>query len=108
VGVVGVAFTKPAIDLDDLALEVAINTTEAVTLPRHGSGTSSRSSNFRRSTPNRSVTGHGRPTLIRVEWIRCLSIDLVLDQVKAKAGQLAFLANMAIGKPDRRHQIALG
>jgi hypothetical protein len=32
----------------------------------------------------------------------------VLDQVKAKAGELALLADIGIRKPDRRYQVALG
>ena len=32
----------------------------------------------------------------------------VLDQVEAKAGELALLADPRIGQPDRRHQVALG
>jgi hypothetical protein len=44
--------------------------TEAVMLPRQGSGTRRRSSSRRPSTPNRSVTGQGLAKLIRVEWIR--------------------------------------
>jgi hypothetical protein len=31
----------------------------------------------------------------------------VLDQVEAKAGQLALLANVGIWQPERRHQVAL-
>jgi hypothetical protein len=33
---------------------------------------------------------------------------LVLDQVEPKAGELALLADLGIGEPDRRHQVALG
>jgi hypothetical protein len=47
---------------------------------RHGSGTSSRRSSSLPSAPNRSVTGHGRPKLIRVEWIRHLSAVLCLTR----------------------------
>jgi hypothetical protein len=32
----------------------------------------------------------------------------VLDQVKAKAGELALAADLGVGQPDRRHQVALG
>jgi hypothetical protein len=32
---------------------------------------------------------------------------LVLEQVKAKAGQLALFAYPGVGEPDRRHQLAL-
>ena len=75
--------------------------------PRHGSGTSSRSSSLRPSTPNRSVTGQGRPKLIRRRVDPVLQHRAVLDQVKAKAGQLALLSNPGVGKPDRRHQVAV-
>jgi hypothetical protein len=32
---------------------------------------------------------------------------LVLDQVQPEAGQLALLADVGIGQPDRRHQVAV-
>ncbi len=32
----------------------------------------------------------------------------MLDRVEAKAGELSLLADVGIGKPDRRHQGALG
>jgi hypothetical protein len=32
----------------------------------------------------------------------------VLDQVQAKAGELALGANPGVGKPDRRHRVAVG
>ena len=32
----------------------------------------------------------------------------MLDQVEAKAGELALLADPRVRKPDRRHQLALG
>jgi hypothetical protein len=32
----------------------------------------------------------------------------VLDQVEAKAGELALLSDPRIGQPDRRHQVAVG
>ena len=37
-----------------------------------------------------------------------LELGAVLDQVEAKAGELALAANPGIGEPDRRHQVALG
>jgi hypothetical protein len=37
-----------------------------------------------------------------------LERGLVLDQVEAKAGELALLANPGVGEPDRRHQVAVG
>ena len=52
----------------------------ASTVPRHGCGTSRRSSNSRPATPNRSVTGHGRPKEISVAWMRCLSIERCLTR----------------------------
>ena len=62
----------------------SISSSEAVTLPRQGSGTSRPASSLRPSTPNRSVTGQGRPKLIRVEWIRFLSADLCLTRCRRK------------------------
>ena len=53
-------------------------------LPRHGSGTWSRFSSRRPSTPNRSVTGHGLPKLISVEWMRFFSADLCLTRCSRK------------------------
>ncbi len=32
----------------------------------------------------------------------------MLDQLQAKPGQLALLANLGIRQPNRRHQVALG
>src|SRR5215211_2093032 len=69
----GVAGELPGLEKRSIS---PISSTDAVTFPRQGSGTSSFSSSPRPSTPNRSVTGQGRPKLIRVEWIRCLSADL--------------------------------
>jgi hypothetical protein len=46
--------------------------------------------------------------LIIVEWIRFFKRRLVPHQVQAKAGELAHLPHPRIGKPDRRHQVALG
>jgi hypothetical protein len=37
-----------------------------------------------------------------------LERGLVLDEVEAKTGELALLADVGIGEPDRRHQVALG
>jgi hypothetical protein len=62
----------------------SINFTEAVTFERQGSGSSRRSKRRRPSTPKRSVTGQGRPKLIRVEWIRHLSADLCLTRWRRK------------------------
>jgi hypothetical protein len=31
---------------------------------------------------------------------------LVLDQVEAKAGELALFPDPGVGKPDRRHEVA--
>ena len=33
---------------------------------------------------------------------------LVLDQMEAKASELAFFPDVRIREPDRRHQVALG
>ena len=61
-------------------------------LPRQRSGTRSRASSARPSTPTRSLTGQRFSKLISVEWTRFLSADLVLDQLEPKAGQLALFA----------------
>ena len=52
----------------------------ASTVPRHGCGTSRRSSSSRPATPNRSLTGHGCPKVISVAWMRCLSIERCLTR----------------------------
>ncbi len=47
-------------------------------------GTWSRSSSLRPSTPNRSVTGQGRPKVIRVERMRFFKADLCLTRWRRK------------------------
>jgi hypothetical protein len=53
-------------------------------VPRHGCGTSSRSSSSRPATPNRSVTGQGCPKVIIVEWMRRFRLDLCLTRCSRK------------------------
>jgi hypothetical protein len=45
-----------------------------------GLGTARRAKSFLLSTPKRSVTGQGRPKLIRAEWMRFLSIERCLTR----------------------------
>jgi hypothetical protein len=76
VGVASGAGDRDAMDCRvDLALEIVDSSTLAVMLPRQGSGTWSRASSSRPSTPKRSVTGQGFAKLISVEWTRFLSAD---------------------------------
>src|SRR5919202_4126863 len=81
-----------------------MSSTDAVTLPRQGSGTSSLARSRRPSAPKRSVTGQARPKLIEVEWTRFLSADLCL--VHPEAGEFALTAHPRVREPDRRHQVA--
>ena len=76
-------------------------------LPRQGSGTSSRFNSRRPSTPNRSVTGHGLPKLISVEWMRLFSADLCLTRCNRKRASSRSSRTLRIGQPDRRHQVAV-
>jgi hypothetical protein len=72
--VIGVLGPQPAVDLVDLVLEVVdqLDACADVGAPRLGDVELRKQP----STPNRSVTGQGRPKLISVEWIRHLSADL--------------------------------
>ena len=79
----------------------------ASTVPRHGCGTSRRSSSSRPATPNGSVTGHGCPKEISVGVDAMLEHRAVLDQMHPKASLLALAPDAWIGQPDLGHQVAM-
>jgi hypothetical protein len=84
----------------------SISSTLAVMLPRQGSRTWSRASSSRPAAPKRSVTGQGFHEVDQGRVDPVLERRLVLDQVEAKAGELALFPDPGVGEPDRRHQVA--
>jgi len=85
----------------------SISATLAVRFPRQGSETRRRASSRR---PCDSEQVGDRTRLAEVDQDRvdpALERRLVLDQVQAKAGELALLSNPGVGQPDRRHQVPL-
>ena len=77
-------------------------------LPRQGSGISRRPSSSRPSTPKRSRDRAGAPEAHQRRVDPVLQLASVLDQVQAKAGELALAAHPRVRQPDRRHQVSLG
>jgi hypothetical protein len=76
-------------------------------LPRQGSGTLS----FEKAAALGPEQVGDRAGAAEVDQGRvdpALKRRLVLDQVHPEAGELALLADPRIGRPDRRHQVAVG
>jgi hypothetical protein len=76
-------------------------------LPRHGSGTCSRASSFRALDSEQIGDRAGLCEVDQGRVDPVLKRRLVLDQMEAKAGQLALGPDPRVGQPDRRHQVAL-
>jgi hypothetical protein len=79
-----------------------------VTFERHGSGDLEPVEQLASLDPEQVGDRAGAPEGDQGRADAVLQGRLVLDQVEAKAGELAFLAHPRNGKPDRRHQVALG
>jgi RibD C-terminal domain len=102
--VVGMALPKAPVDLGDLALEV---------VDQHHRGCDVRAPGLRYLEPIQEPpaldpeeigdrTGPAEVDQGRMDPV--LEHRAVLDQVEAKGGELALLADVGIGQPDRRHQ----
>ena len=94
VGVLGVAGLEAAVDRRRSgASRSSISSSEAVTLPRQGSGTSSRCQQLAALDPEQVGDRAGPPEVDQGRVDAVLQHRAVLDQVQAEAGELALLAD---------------
>ena len=104
---VGVARPKPAVDLIDLVLEVVDQLDRRGDVSAPGLGYLEALQQPPALGPEQVGHRAGPAEVDQGRVDAVLERRLVLDQVEAKASELALLADPRIGKPDRRHQVAL-
>jgi hypothetical protein len=106
--VVGVAGSEPSVDVCDLVLELVDERDRRGDVSAPGLGDLEPCEQPAPLGPEEIGDRAGAAELDQGGVDAVLEARLVLDQVHAKARQLAHLPLPGIGEPDRRHQVALG
>jgi hypothetical protein len=106
--VVGVAVSETPVDPVDLLAELVDQHHRGADVPAPGLGDLEPLEQPPALCPEQVADRAGPAEADRGRVDAVLEHRAVLDQVKAKAGELALLSDPGIGKPDRRHQVALG